>query len=64
MALIYIAAVGWGQEMGRGMGTELNERDETEKSLKRLLKTDHFKGHSAVGVMVENKLTHIVHVDS
>lgn len=44
------------------MGTELNERD--EKSLKRLLKTDHFKGHSAVGVMVENKLTHIVHVDS
>lgn len=30
---------------------------EAEKLQKRLLKTDHFKGHSVVGVFVENKVT-------
>lgn len=44
-------------EEGRGPGTLPPERGEAEKSQRRLLKTDRFKGHSVVGVIAENKVT-------
>lgn len=52
-----ITTLGWGQEVGRGMATGLQERNEAGKSLKRLLKTDHLKGHGVVVVILENRPT-------